>query len=321
MTETKALRTKYLPISPNRSGFLEVSGGHKIYWEESGNPDGKPIIFLHGGPGGGTDPGQREFFDPQAYRIILVDQRGCGKSTPHAKLENNTTWDLVADIEVLRKHLGILKWVVFGGSWGSTLALAYSIKHPEQVKALVLRGIFLCRREELEWFYQGGAHHLFPDPWDKYLEPIPAAERGDLMAAYYKRLTSADESVRLHCAKVWSIWEASTSKLRYDPNLVAKYEDDHTALAFARIECHYFVNGAFFETDNWLLENAGRLKNIPIRIAHGRYDVVCPVKNAWELKKVAPHAQLEIIPDAGHAASEIGITDALIRFTDEFRTL
>jgi proline iminopeptidase len=314
-------RTKYPPLVEHRSGFLDVSGGHRIYWEESGNPQGKPIIFLHGGPGGGTDPSQREFFDPKAYRIILMDQRGCGNSTPHAQLENNTTWDLVADIETLREKLKIDRWVVFGGSWGSTLALAYSISHPNRVKALILRGVFLCRREELEWFYQGGAHNLFPDAWDPYWEAIPPAERGDLIAAYYKRLTSSDPATRLKYAKLWSIWEASTSKLFYDPKLVAKFEDDETALAFARIECHYFMNGAFFKTDNWILENALVLKDIPIRIVHGRYDVVCPVRNAWELHQRLPHAHLEIIPDSGHAAGEPGITDALVRFTDEFRKL
>ncbi len=319
MSSIQKLRTKYAPIPLNKSGFMEVSGGHRIYWEESGNPKGKPVIFLHGGPGGGTDPGQREFFDPAHYRIILMDQRGCGQSTPHAGLEHNTTWDLVEDIERLRHLLSIEKWVVFGGSWGSTLALSYAIKHPKAVKALILRGIFLCRREELEWFYQGGAHHIFPDIWEAYFDAIPADERSDLVQAYYKRLTSTDEKTRHHYARLWSIWEASTSKLRYDPNIVAKYEDEKTALAFARIECHYFVNRAFFSSDNWILENADQLKDIPIRIVHGRYDVVCPVKNAWELKKAAKHAQLEIIPDAGHAASEAGITDALIRFSDEFR--
>jgi proline iminopeptidase len=251
----------------------------------------------------------------------LMDQRGCGKSTPHAQLKNNTTWDLVADIEVLRKHLKIDRWVVFGGSWGSTLALAYSIKHTKQVKAIVLRGIFMCRREELKWFYQAGAHNIFPDTFEPYIEAIPKKERKDLMRAYYKRLTSKNPAVQLKFARIWSIWEASTSKLFYDPSIVAKFDDDATALAFARIECHYFVNRAFFKTDDWLLKNAKKLKGIPVRIVHGRYDVVCPVKNAWELKKEIPQAQLEIIPDAGHAAGEAGITDALVRFTDEFRNL
>lgn len=319
--KSSELRTKYPAITANKTGFIDVSDGHRIYWEESGNPIGKPIIFLHGGPGGGTDPSQREFYDPKAYRIILMDQRGCGKSTPHAKLENNTTWDLVADIESLREHLKIDRWVVFGGSWGSTLALAYSIMHPQKVKAIVLRGVFMCRRSELEWFYQAGAHHIFPDAWDPYLNAIPENERSDLMAAYYKRLTSSDKATQLKYAKIWSIWEASTSRLFYDPKIVAKFDDDDTALAFARIECHYFVNGAFFKSDGWLLENAHKIKDIPVRIAHGRYDVVCPVKSAWELKKQLPNAVLEIIPDAGHAAGEAGTTDALIRFTDEFRNL
>lgn len=314
-------RTKYPEITPYKTGFLQASAEHELYYEESGNPQGKPVLFLHGGPGAGTEPSHRQYFDPKTYRIVLMDQRGCGKSTPHASLNDNTTWHLVADIELLRKKLGIEKWVVFGGSWGSTISLAYAQTHPERVKALVLRGIFLCRKKEIHWFYQFGAHHIFPDMWEKYLAEIPVAERGDLVSAYYKRLTSDDAKVRLSAAKAWSGWEGSTLRLLPDPEMIAKFTADEMAVAIARIECHYFMNGAFFKSDNWLIENIDKIRKIPAVIIHGRYDVVCPIENAWELHKAWPEAKLEIVPDAGHAAGEAGIVDALVRATDSFRGL
>lgn len=315
------MKTRYPPIDPFRSGHLPVSSKHSLYWEESGNPEGKPVLFLHGGPGSGTEPSHRSFFDPKVYRIVLFDQRGCGKSTPHASLEENTTWDLVADIEKLREFLKIDAWVVFGGSWGSTLALAYAETHPSYVKGLILRGIFLCRPAELYWFYQFGAHFLFPDIWEHYLAPIPPSERGDMIRAYYKRLTSSDSNIRKEAAKAWSGWEGATLRLRFDPSLFGSFTEDSHADAVARIECHYFVHHAFFKTDNWLLEHVKTIRQIPGIIIHGRYDVICPLENAWFLHKAWPESKLEIIPDAGHSASELGITDALIRATDQFRNL
>ncbi len=315
------MRERYPPIEPNQSGHLVVSEKHTLYWEECGNPNGNPVIFLHGGPGSGTSPSHRCFFDPEAYRIILLDQRGCGKSTPHAEIEENTTWNLVADIEKLRELLGIEKWVVFGGSWGSTLSLAYAETHPERVKGLILRGIFLCRDQELRWFYQHGAHHLFPDRWEQFLAPIPEKERGNLIEAYYKRLTSPDAKVRREAAKAWSGWEGSALGLKFDFNAFQSFTEDTTADAIARLECHYFMNKCFFKTDNWLIENVEKIRHIPSVIIHGRYDIICPFENAWDLHKAWPEAKLEIIPDAGHAAGEPGITDALVRASDAFRTL
>lgn len=309
-------------MEPYRTGFLRVSDVHEMYYEESGNPRGKPAVFLHGGPGGGTDAKMRGFFDPKKYRIILFDQRGCGKSRPHASLQDNTTWHLVADMERLREELGIEKWLVFGGSWGSTLALAYAETHPERVTELVLRGIFLLRRWEIEWFYQnpGGAAALYPDQWEHYIEPIPQDERADMVAAYYKRLTSDDPEVLGAAAKAWSVWEGATSFLRLNADYVAKFEDEYAA-AFARIECHYFINKAFFETDNQLIENVGRIRNIPAVIVQGRYDVVCPMKSAWDLHRAWPEADLRIVPDAGHSAFEPGNTHELITATDRFALL
>lgn len=314
------LRTLYPPIDANRSGTLAVSPVHTLYWEESGNPQGIPAVFVHGGPGGGCSDWQRRFFDPAAYRIILFDQRGCGRSTPHANLEDNTTWHLVADMEALRLHLGIDTWVVFGGSWGSTLALAYAEAHPDRVKALILRGIFLLRRAELLWFYQEGASWIYPDAWEGYLEPIPQVERGDLMSAYYRRLTSPDRLVQLEAARAWSVWEGSTSRLYPDTEMMQHYSEEDFALAFARIEAHYFVHGAWFRSDTQLLDDAHRLSDIPGVIVQGRYDVVCPARSAWDLHRAWPTAQLEIIADAGHAALEPGIVDALVRATDRFRS-
>lgn len=311
-------KTLYPEIEPNKTGRLKVSELHELYFEESGNPKGKPVVFVHGGPGGGSSPKNRRYFDPQKYRIILFDQRGCGQSTPHAELEGNNTWELVGDLEKLRTHLSIDKWHVFGGSWGSTLSLAYAETHPDRVLSLCLRGIFLCRPKEIHWFYQEGASKIFPDFWDKYLAAIPTSERGDLVKAFYSRLTSSDKATRLAAAKAWSVWEGSTSRLIPDGDLMHDFDDAEFALAFARIECHYFTNNAFFDTDNWLIENVGKIRKIPAQIVHGRYDVVCPIENAWELHKAWPEAKLHIIPDAGHSAMEDGIVDRLVRVMDEF---
>ena len=311
-------RALYPEIEPYNSGTLQVSSLHRIYFEESGNPEGKPVVFLHGGPGGGTDPKQRRFFDPEAYRIVLFDQRGCGRSTPHAELRENTTWELVGDIEKLRAHLGVERWQVFGGSWGSTLALAYAQTHPKRVSELVLRGIFLLRRSELLWFYQDGASALFPDAWEQFLAPIPAAERGDLMKAYYKRLTGDDPEVRREAARAWSVWEASTSFLLQRQDFIRHAAGDEFALAFARIEAHYFVHRGFLEREQQLIENVGRLRQIPSVIVQGRYDVVCPMHNAWQLHRAWPEAELVVVPDAGHSAFEPGILAALVDATDRF---
>ena len=314
-----ARRSFYPEIEPNRSGYLEVSELHRIYWEESGNPEGKPVVFVHGGPGGGTDPKQRRFFDPHAYRIVLFDQRGCGKSTPHAELTDNTTWHLVSDMEMLREHLDIRRWQVFGGSWGSTLGLAYAQKHPDRVSELVLRGIFMLRQAELHWFYQDGASAIFPDAWEHYLAPIPVEERDDLIGAYHRRLTGDDPAVRLEAARAWSIWEASTSFLQPSDDYVKHAGEDDFATAFARIECHYFVNRGFFERPDQLLEDVARLAGIPAVIVQGRYDVVCPMMSAWELAKAWPSAKLQIVADAGHSAYEEGIVHHLVEATDRFR--
>lgn len=315
------MRTKYPSISPYKTGHLDVGSGHSLYWEESGNSKGLPILFLHGGPGSGTNEGHRCYFDPSVYRIVLFDQRGCGKSTPHASLQNNTTWDLVADIEKIRLFLGIDTWVVFGGSWGSTLSLAYAETHPEKVKALILRGIFLGRKKELRWFYQFGAHHVFTDEWEKYIDPVDPKDRGDMIRAYYQLLTSDDPQVRHRAAKAWTIWETVNLRLLFDPVLFAEFTEDFHADALARVECHYFLNNCFFKTDHWLIENVDKIRHIPAVIIQGRYDMVCPFESAWDLHKAWPGAKLEIIPDAGHSASEPGILDALIRATDYFKSL
>ncbi|HYG10089.1 MAG TPA: prolyl aminopeptidase [Pyrinomonadaceae bacterium] len=315
------MRDLYPEIEPYDQGMLPVSPVHTLYYEQSGNPEGVPVVFLHGGPGGGTVPDYRRFFDPAAYRIVLFDQRGAGKSTPHANLEENTTWHLVADIERVRQHLGIENWVVFGGSWGSTLALAYAQTHPDRVRALVLRGIFLCRPKEIRWFYQEGANALYPDAWEHYVKVIPDAERDDMLGAFHRRLTSEDETVRLEAARAWSVWEGSTSKLHPDEDFIAHFGDPRFALAFARIECHYFMHNAFFETDNFLIENVGKIRHIPAVIVQGRYDVVCPLMSAWELRRAWPEADLKIIPDAGHSALEPGTRSALVEATDRFAKL
>ncbi|HKE47988.1 MAG TPA: prolyl aminopeptidase [Rhodanobacteraceae bacterium] len=312
-------RSLYPDVEPFDAGFLQVSPLHRLYYEQCGNPRGKPTVFLHGGPGAGCNAKSRRFFDPKHYRIVLFDQRGCGRSTPHAELTDNTTWHLVADIERLRAHLGIDRWQVFGGSWGSTLALAYAETHPERVTELVLRGIFMLRRWELEWFYQKGCDAIFPDAWEEYLKPIPETERGDLMSAYHRRLTDADPAVQVAAARAWSIWEGATSFLYQDTAHIASSGEDAFALAFARIECHYFVHGGFFERDDQLLHNAHRLRNIPSVIVQGRYDIVCPVRSAWDLHRAWPEADLRIVADAGHSAFEPGNAHELILATDALR--
>jgi proline iminopeptidase len=314
-------RTLYPEIEPRKTGRLNVSPVHELYWEESGNPNGKPAVFLHGGPGGGTEPKHRRYFDSDKYRIVLFDQRGCGKSTPFASLEDNTTWHLVADIEALREHLGIASWLVFGGSWGSTLALAYAETHPKRVSELVLRGIFLLRKEEIRWFYQEGASWMFPDAWEAFFNHIPEGERSDFLHAYYKRLTSDDDAVRYAAAKVWSVWEGRTSCLIPNAELIAKTGGDEFALAFARIESHYFMNDGWVAGERALLapRNIEKIRKIPGVIVQGRYDVVCPPKSAWDLKRAWPEADLRFVPDAGHAASEPGIIHELVTATDRFR--
>lgn len=317
------MRTLYDEIEPYEIGRLSVSPVHELYFEQCGNADGEPVVFLHGGPGAGLTTDYRRFFDPHAYRIVLFDQRGSGKSTPHAELEENTTWHLVDDIERLREHLGIERWLVFGGSWGSTLSLAYAETHAERVRGLVLRGIFLCRQKEIRWFYQNseGAGAIFPDVWEQFFNLIPEAEQGDMLAAYHRRLTSDDEAVRLEAARAWSIWEASALKLLPDQDLVDQFSEPQMALALARIECHYFVNNCFFETDNYLVENIDKIRQIPAVIVQGRYDIVCPMMSAWELHTAWPEAEFRVIPDAGHSVSEPGIASALIEATDGFRYL
>ena len=311
-------RGQYPPIEPFASGYLAVGDGHEIYYEQSGNPRGKPALFVHGGPGAGGDVNARRFFDPKGYRIVVFDQRGSGRSRPHASLEANTTWHLVADIERLRAHLKIDRWLVFGGSWGSTLALAYAQMHPNAVSDLVLRGIFLLRQVEINWFYQFGASMLFPEHWQRYLEPIPLEERGDLLAAYHQRLLSADETVRLNAARAWSIWEGATSSLWPNQAREQQFGADAFALALARIEAHYFVNRGFFAAENELLDGVERIRKIPAVIVQGRYDVVCPIDTAWELHRRWPEADFRVVVDAGHSAYEPGITHELIAATDRF---
>ncbi len=307
----------YPEITPYHTERLPVQPPHELYLEQCGNARGIPAVFLHGGPGSGCESYHRRFFDPGRYRIILFDQRGCGRSTPHASLQHNTTQALVEDMERIRIHLGIERWLVFGGSWGATLALAYAETHPERVSALVLRGIFLCRDQEIGWFYQDGAGRVFPDYWRDYLAPIPAAERGDLLQAYHRRLTGDDELARLAAAKAWSLWEGRCASLLPNEAIVTHFDHAHTALSLARIESHYFVNQAFLEPDQ-LLRDADRLASIPGVIVHGRYDLICPLENAWDLHEAWPGSELRVVPDAGHAASEPGIRSALVAATDRF---
>ena len=312
------MRSLYPEIAPYQTGTLSVDGRHTLYWEQCGNPAGKPVVLLHGGPGAGCNAKMRRFHDPAKYRIVLFDQRGAGRSTPHADLVDNTTWNLVADIEQLRELLGIERWQVFGGSWGATLALAYAETHPQRVTELVLRGIFMLRRWELEWFYQEGASRLFPEAWEHYLSAIPEGERDDLISAFHRRLTSEDEPTRLAAAKAWSIWEGGTSYLHIDTNYTTTHGDPHFALPFARIENHYFVNKGFFEADDQLLRDVHRIQDIPGVIVHGRYDVVCPVQSAWELHRAWPKSELRISAASGHSGFEAENIDALVAATDRF---
>ena len=305
-------------IVPFDSGRLKVDELHSVYYEQSGNPQGKPVVFIHGGPGGGSNPVHRRFWDPSIYRIVLFDQRGCGRSTPHAELRGNTTWNLVDDIERIRVHLGVDRWQLFGGSWGSTLALTYAQKHPERVTEMILRGIFLLRHREIQWYYQEGASRMFPEAWQRFLAPIPEEERDDIVGAYYRRLTSKDRDVRITAARAWSMWEGGTSRLVPDPELVARTGDATFAEAFARIECHYFVNRGFFTDDNQLLDNIGRIAHIPSVIVQGRYDVVCPPESAYQLHRVWPSSTLIIAGRSGHSALEPEITSHLVEAAARF---
>jgi proline iminopeptidase len=302
---------------PFASGWLPPDGQHEIYYEECGAPHGKPCVILHGGPGGAINPTMRRFFDPAKWRMALFDQRGCGRSRPNASLDDNTTWTLIEDIERLRVHLGVEKWCVFGGSWGSTLALAYAIKHPERVESLVLRGVFLLTARELAWFYQDGACMLFPDAWARFCAPIPAAERGDMIGAYHKRLTHPDRRVQAEAAAAWSQWEGDTISIRGPEARPSKFNEVDFAIAFARIECHFFANHGFFPEEGWILKNAAALKTIPGWIVQGRFDVVTPMEAAWKLKAAWPQTRFEVVWDAGHASTEPGIVDALVRATDQ----
>lgn len=309
-------RELYPELEPFASGWMRTEGAHEVYYEQSGDPNGLPVIVLHGGPGGATHPDMRRYFDPARYHIIMFDQRGCGRSRPNASLEDNTTWTLIDDIERLREQCGVETWSVFGGSWGSTLSLAYAITHPERVHSLILRGVFLLTRKELHWFYQDGASMIMPDAWERYLAPIPEDERHDLMGAYYKRLTGDDVDERRRCAVAWSSWEGETVSARGPSSRPDKFADPDFAVAFARIECWYFMNGGFFPEENWLLNNIHRIRHIPASITQGRYDVVTPMSGAWALHRAWPEARFEVIGDAGHASSEPGIVDSLVRATD-----
>ncbi|MBV1788765.1 prolyl aminopeptidase [Marinobacterium sp. D7] len=311
------MRTLYPDIQPNVEYSLSTADGHTLYVEESGNPSGIPVLFVHGGPGGGCSPTHRRFFNPDKYRIILFDQRGCGRSTPHASLDNNTTSALIGDMEQIRDHLNIEQWLLFGGSWGSTLSLAYAQTHPDRACGLILRGIFLCRKQDIDWFYQRGASAIFPDFWQDYLEPIPEAEHQDLLVAYHKRLTSDNELIRMAAAKAWSVWEGRCSTLDPNPEVVDHFSDPHFALAMARIEAHYFISEAFLRP-NQILEDCKQIRSIPTTIVHGRYDMVCPIEQAFALYRQLPQAELHIVRDAGHSAFEPGIIDNLVNATDHF---
>jgi proline iminopeptidase len=310
----------YPEIEPYRSGTLQVSPLHELYFEEAGNPKGVPAVFLHGGPGAGISPKHRRFFDPSYYRVVLFDQRGAGRSQPHAELAENTTDHLIADIEKLRRMIGAEKWLVFGGSWGSLLGLCYAIRHPERVAGLILRGVFLGRPREVEWLFQQGASRVFPDAYERYVAPIPPDERGDLMAAYHKRLTAEDPVARLRAAQAWSGWEASVCKLIPDEGFIREAIADKQALSLARLENHYCRNGLFLPSPDFVLENAGRLKGIRCRIVQGRYDMACPIEAAWDLHRALPGSEIVIVPDAGHSATEPGLVRELVRATDAFRS-
>jgi proline iminopeptidase len=308
-------------IEPYRMGYLQVSPIHNLYFEESGRPGGAPALFLHGGPGAGINPKHRRFFDPDHYRVLLFDQRGAGRSTPHAELLDNTTDHLIDDIEKLRRMAGVEKWLVFGGSWGSTLALAYAIRHPSRVSGLILRGVFLGRKSEVRWLFQEGASAVFPDYWERFLERIPTEERGDLVSAYHKRLTGGDPASRLRAAQAWSGWEASVCKLIPDEALIGESVADKMALALARLECHYCLNGLFLPSDNHILDHASALKDIPCRIVQGRYDMACPPVSAWDLHRALPRSELRMVPDAGHSATEPSLVRELVRATEDFKRL
>ncbi len=312
------LRDLYPAIEPYVTGALTVSERHTVYFEQCGNPDGKPVVFLHGGPGAGCGPEHRRFFDPARYRIVLFDQRGAGRSTPFAETAENTTWDLVADLEQLRAHLKIERWQVFGGSWGSTLGLAYAQTHPERVSELLLRGVYLLRRFELEWMYQHGLSMIWPEYWQDFIAPIPVGDRANMISAYHRQLNDPDRELRMRAARAWALWEGRTSYLRPNPEFAASFGSDAVAEAVARIECHYFVNGGFFEVDGQLLRDAHRLRGIPLVIVHGRYDLLCPPTNAWELQRAVPGSELIFIADAGHSAFEPGTRSALVAATDRF---
>lgn len=303
-------------IEPYDTGYLAVDDLHSVYYEQCGNPEGKPAIFVHGGPGGGSNAIHRRFWNPKRYRVVLFDQRGCGRSTPHAELRNNTTWHLVSDMERIRERLGIERWQLFGGSWGSTLSLAYAQQHPDRVTELILRGIFLLRNKEIDWYYQEGAGRIFPEAFERFLAPIPIDERENLVRAYYERLTSNDRKTRMGAARAWSTWEGSTSRLIPDPELIARTSEDVFAEAFARIECHYFVNRGFFDEDQQLLRNIGKVQHLAAVIVQGRYDIVCPVESAFELHHAWPRSELHVVPDAGHSALEPGITSRLVEATE-----
>ena len=315
-SSTSNRRGLFADNEPFDSGWLATDGPHEIYYEQCGVQDGKPCVILHGGPGGAINPTMRRFFDPSKWRMALFDQRGCGKSRPNASLDDNTTWSLIADIERLREHLGVEKWCVFGGSWGSTLALAYAITHPERVESLVLRGIFLLTPRELRWFYQDGASMLFPDAWARFCAPIPLEERGDMINAFHKRLTHPDRRIQAEAATAWSQWEGDTISIRGPEARPSKFNEIDFAIAFARIECHFFANGGFFGSENWILENVGKLAGIPGWIVQGRFDVVTPMDSAWRLKTAWPKARFEVVWDAGHASTEPGIVDGLVRATE-----
>jgi proline iminopeptidase len=308
----------YAPIEPYHTGRLKVSDGHDLYFEECGNRDGKPVVVVHGGPGGGSNPTMRRYHDPARYRIILFDQRGCGRSTPHASLVENTTWHLIDDMERLRTHLGVDRWQVMGGSWGATLAVAYAETHTARVTEIILRGVFLLREAEIKWFYEEGASWLFPEAFDAFLSTLPPVERHDPIAAYHRRLTHSDPRVQIEAARAWCLWEASTMALRPDPARIRAFSSDAYALAFARIECHYFMNRGFLAEDGQLLRDATKLTGIPGAIVQGRYDVVTPARSAVELHRAWPGSTLHIVPDAGHAMTEPGIVHELVAATRMF---
>ncbi len=313
------LQELYPPIEPYSTGYLDVSSLHSLYFEEVGNPEGKPVLFLHGGPGSGIDENCRRFFDPEFYRIILFDQRGCGKSKPHGELTDNTTWDLVDDIELLRQRMNIDNWLVFGGSWGATLALVYAICHPNRVLGLVLRGIWLSRDSEIKWTFRGGASKIYPDAWEKFMEPIPDAEPDEIIERYYEKLNSENEEEQIHAAQCWSVWEASISKLIPSPELIADFEEINKAISISKIECHFFINNFFGESENYILDNVETIENIPCFIVNGRYDIVCPITSAWELKKKLKNCEFVIAQTSGHSTSEAELTSELVKATNNFK--